>query len=853
MKKQISLLTLLASATIFSSVAFGSNTIAEALGWKTTPSPRNKDDLCGGYYSQPLFVTRTPNPPPYKTVAVTITAKGPVIFHANGPSILQKDVVITQPGRMVHADKAYVYHDKKTGKITDIQLIGHVRVQEAGKLLVGTHADYHIAKNTLTMNNALYHIAGEYDLLTVSSPFNAWGSAKKIYRHANGDIDLTNAKYSTCSPAHPSWIISAKKMQLDRSVGEGYAHNVVIKFKHVPIFYAPYYSFPLNSARKSGLLMPSLGYSTSNGFYASQPYYWNIAPNYDLLFTPAWYSERGIQLNGSFRYLTPKSDGVLYASIIPHDAEFERSSQYKLNVNANSTAPGIAPYLSELKNSGASRAFFDFENNYEFNNDWTAKLYARYVTDPYYAEDFQSEYLTQTTNQIPSFAELNYAGDHWNDTFLIQAYQTLHPLNQFSPSPAQNQYTRLPEWNFSATYPQFLSHFNFNLNGQAVHFDYQSSYLPYTYQMPVGNRLHLQPSISRPFNWSSFFITPQLTADTTTYDSQLASLTDTTPRADYDVNRTLPIFNIDSGLYFDRSATFDGKHYIQTFEPRVFYLYTPYLNQNSYPNFDTQLLPFSTANLYTLNEFSGFDRLQNANQISLGLTSHFLRESDASNVLTAQLGAIDYLEPQRVCLTSQSCQLNDGSLSPIAGALTWSPNTLWSFGTQAAWDTALKQINNAQAGMQYTFSMHHIVLLNYQFVHSNPDAPFNSPINVTPNSSLLTAGLVWPITKRWGFFGYTYYDLTNHHPQNQYVGLSYNTCCWALRFILSSAYNGTTQIQGSPSAFQSPYTTTYYLEFLLKGLGSVGTSRAEDMLTSTLPGFSDVFSNNGHYGYGSGV
>ena len=100
--------------------------------------------------------------------------------------------------------------------------------------------------------------------------------------------------------------------------------------------------------------------------------------------------------------------------------------------------------------------------------------------------------------------------------------------------------------------------------------------------------------------------------------------------------------------------------------------------------------------------------------------------------------------------------------------------------------------------------------------------------------------------------GYTYYDLTNHHPQNQYVGLSYNTCCWALRFILSSDWNGTTQIQGSPS-FQSPYTTTYYLEFLLKGLGSVGTSRAENMLTSTLPGFSDVFSNNGHYGYGSGV
>lgn len=784
-------------------------------------------------------------------MAVTITAKGPVIFRANGASVLQKDVVITQPGRIIRADKAYIYHNKKTGKITDIKLVGHVRVQEAGKLMVGTHADYHISKNTLTIHHAAFHIAGEYELLTVASPFDAWGTAKKVYRHSNGDIDLTNAQYSTCSPQHPSWIISAKKMQLDRSKSEGYAHNVVIRFKHIPIFYTPYYSFPLNAARKTGLLVPSMGYSTTNGFYATQPYYWNIAPNYDFLFTPEWYSKRGLQLNGSFRYLTAKSDGILYASVIPHDSEFAAQQQHRLSVSANSTAPGIAPYISELKNSGASRAFVDFENNYEFNDDWTAKLYARYVTDPYYTEDFQSEYLTQTTNQIPSFAELNYAGDHWNDTFLIQGYQTLHPIQQINSS-AQNQYTRLPEWDFSAAYPQFLSKFNFNLNGQAVHFDYQSAYSPYTYQMPIGNRFHLQPSISRPFNWSSFYFTPQLTADTTAYNSQLATPLAGMPRNNYDMNRTLPIFNIDSGMYFNRSTSFDGKQYIQTFEPRVFYLYTPYLNQNNYPNFDTQLLPFSIANLYTLNEFSGFDRLQNANQISVGLTTHFLRESDASNVLTAQLGAIDYFEKQRVCLTPQSCQLNDGSLSPIAGALTWNPSSMWSFSTQAAWDTALKQINNAQAGMQYTFSMHHIVLLNYQFVHGNPDIPFNAP-GFTPDSSLLTAGLVWPITKRWGFFGYTYYDITNKHPQNQYVGLSYNTCCWALRFILSSDWNGTTQISGGHGSLQRPYTTTYYLEFLLKGLGSVGNNRAENMLMSTLPGFSDVFSNSGHYGYGQGV
>src|SRR3990167_6807011 len=299
----------------FSDALFASDqfSIAQALGWKKGSAPDQQEacNLCGGYYAEPSSISDVPNPPPYQTVPITITSKGPVIFRANGASVLEKSVEIKQPGRLVQADKARVYHSRETGKISDIQLIGHVRIRTAGKILIGDRADYNIEKNTLTFNQAIYHILGEHQLGSVASPFDAWGAAQSIHRDASGVIYLHRATYSTCAPLDPAWMISAKKMVLDRNSGEGYANNVVIRFKKIPIFYTPYYSFPLNAARKSGFLAPSEGYATAHGFYFAEPYYWNIAPNDDLLITPQWYSERGAQLNNLFRYLTNESDGFL--------------------------------------------------------------------------------------------------------------------------------------------------------------------------------------------------------------------------------------------------------------------------------------------------------------------------------------------------------------------------------------------------------------------------------------------------------------------------------------------------------------------------------------------------------------
>ena len=351
--------------------------IAQALGWKKGGSPDQQAEckLCGGYYAEPSSISEVPNPPPYQTVPITITSKGSVIFRANGASVLEKGVEIKQPGRLVQADKALVYHSKVTGKISDIQLIGHVRIRSAGKILIGDHADYNIEKNTLSFNDAIYHILGEHQLGSVASPFDAWGTAQSLHRDAQGVIYLHHATYSTCSPIDPAWTISAQQMVLDRNSGEGSAHNIVIRFKKVPIFYTPYYSFPLNAARKSGFLSPSIGYANTHGFYFAEPYYWNMAPNYDLLITPQWYSKRGAQLNNLFRYLTHDSDGFLYASFLPDDRKFAQFRQNTLNSFATTTPnTTLSPYLAELNSDSSMRGFIDFQNDSRSITNGAAKF-----------------------------------------------------------------------------------------------------------------------------------------------------------------------------------------------------------------------------------------------------------------------------------------------------------------------------------------------------------------------------------------------------------------------------------------------------------------------------------------------
>ena len=794
--------------------------IAAALNWI---SDKNTKNLCQGYYKEPSFVLATPHPAAIKQSATHITAQGPAFFTEQGTSILQKNVVITQPGRIIKADKAYLFRNQ--GNISQIKLRGHVHAIEAGKLMVSQTANLNRVTNVYSAKDVLYHLATQYNGATL----DAWGKASKAKRPSPTLLELHHATYTSCNPLNPSWVIQASYIKLDQKKGRGYARNAILKFKHIPIFYTPYYSFPIDKRRKAGFLLPILSSNSYSGYQLGIPYYFNLAPNYDATVTPTWYTNSGAQLNLLFRYLNQHSAGqtnTVNVSYLPDDKAFASFRQRTLATHPDNATNHT--YLEQLKKDSNSRAFLSLNNHTQFNSSWSSDIHLNYVTDDYYLNNFSVNATDGLANQLLNQANLIYQGQHWQFTALLQGFQTLHVIDQ---TPVLDQYWRLPEFDLNADYPNFYKGFDLTLQNQLVNFKYSS---PILFNVPQGPRLHLRPGIDLPLNWKAIYFTPQIQLDSTVYSIQNPTAEQTNT-----MSRNLPIFSVDSGIYLDRKIHLGHHTYLQTLEPRVFYLYVPYTDQDNLPNFDASLSSFSFDQLYSTNAFTGYDRLQNANQVSLGVTSRLLRTKDSSQLLSASLGIINYFTPPRVDLTNTlSLPIPQGNfvpvtptaqhLSPLVATLSYYPTTRWSARASAAWDINNHVLTSYSASTTYTRDHRHTLTLGYTFIRSQPP----------PNYNFFNLGLGWPLSERWSALGYLNYDVGNKRPFQYFTGLQYDTCCWALRLMFNKSYTGLLTTNGIT---QTQFTTTYYIQVLFKGLSSFGNKDPGDIIAANLPNYQNIF------------
>lgn len=817
--------------------------IAHILNW--IPLPDAACNLCGGYFKTDPFILRTPSPLPVTQAPVRIRYAGEGIYRSKGHSILKKNVVITQPGRRVTADSAHLIRDPKTGQLISAKLSGNVHMMEYGKLLVAPQARVNFQNKTATLDQSVFHLAQTHRPQTTDeknkakSYLNAWGTAKRVIRTSEGVLEAYNASYTTCNPINPSWLVRAARLVLDKKNNVGKAYNATLRIHNVPVLWLPYYSFPLTIKRKTGFLTPTGGYSNQKGADVSLPFYWNMAPNYDLLITPRYMSLRDFQLAALFRFLTADSVGHFYGSYLFNDPEFGQFKTDTLQAFSTPT-PVQRPYLDDLSNYSQHRGYVSFVDQTQFSDAWQGQFNFNYVSDPYYFHDVGNDYSQISANQLLNQALITYQGKHWNFTGLLQGYQTLHLINQISTR-VQNQYTRLPELDLDGSYLDVFGGANLSLDMQAVEFLYQSDYYPITNQRPVGQRFHIRPGLSRPFNWASGYITPSIYVDSTTYNAEQATIPfnnqmpvltpNNSTRPHFSGSRNLPIINLDSGLYFDRQFTFRQHAYKETLEPRLFYLYIPYLNQNPYPTFDTQLLPFSYQQLFSLNRFAGFDRLENANEISLGLTTRVFDADNAEEKLSASIGMAYYLTPPKVTLYSDETQ-NKRDFSPLVGQLTFNPTPYWHLTGSTAWDIDPNQLDNASITASYSQNWDHIALIGYEYAQ----AP-GTTLGFSNNSNLFRAGFSWGLTKQWSALGYWYYNISRQRPESYFAGLQYDTCCVAVRFIYDRTFSGVTP-GSQPGNVTNEYTNTYFIQLQLKGLGTLQRNDPSSIL-GVLPGYQD--------------
>lgn len=842
--------------------------LIKRLGWVNVDEPNN---LCGGYYVEPKLSAFDQPTGPIRESQTSITYHEATLSQT-GPSVFSGNVVVIQSGRRLVSDKAIVYRDPKTGNLVAIDLLGNIQIFEPGRMIEGEEAHLGFDQKSGYINNVTYRLllANDAQVALGEQPLNknterltstiGWGQATNAVQNAPGHYEFRNATYTTCPPTENQWRVEARNIKIDRTKERGVARDVKLTVAGTPVFYTPYLSFPTSKKRKTGFLFPSLGSSTNGGFEFTLPFYWNMAPNYDMTLTPRYYARRGVLFDDLFRYLTPDSNGQFRLGFLPNDQHFK-----KFKSTADKSYP-LAFGLPSLLQASNNRSLFSWQNSTQFDPHWSSLIDYTNVSDDYYFQDFGGIPALFGTNQVERQANITYSGENWNFLGMLQGYHTLHPVNR---QPINNLYSRVPEFDLNADYPDAVNGFDLFMQNQAVYFN-RSIGPGETFTPLRGSRFNTTPGVSYPFYHPGGFFIPGIMLNATQYalenpqpfpDIPIVPLGNTfvplrllsAPLIPRSVNRTLPVVSVDSGLYFDRDVTVFNKNYQQTLEPRLFYLYVPYKNQNNNPVFDSGIIPFSYDQLFVTNRFSGGDRLGDANQISVGLETRFMDQKTGNEKFHAGIGEILYFADRRVTLcNTPGCSdftfglgglSNTEKISPIAGQMGYFFNPAWSVNADLTWDPSEVATGSGNFYFQYSPDEAHLLNFGYNFLR-NGDIIQSLPHDTVPQRSSkndlnqISVSFALPLSLKWSTVGLWNYNLSQRHPQTYLVGLQYENCCWAARVVGGRTFTALDQTG------KATFNNAVYVQLELKGLANFDPFNTSTLLTSQILGYRDPFAGN---------
>jgi LPS-assembly protein len=729
-------------------------------------------------------------------------------------AVLKGRVTVTQDLRSVSADS--VTYDYDADKL-DVK--GKVDFLDP-KLRVRSDSGSYETAGGANFNEAFFQLMDR----------NGRGFAKDINVHPDGKVALDHVHYTSCPVGNEDWSLNASQISLDTTLQEGVARHVVMRFKDVPVFYTPYISFPLGDERKSGVLFPTFGHSGSNGFDVEVPYYFNLAPNYDLTVTPALLTARGVQLAENFRYLTSSSHGQLDATFLANDKQLHEDRSYVHYTDVT-----------------------DIQHGLRFDTDITN------VSDSNYFQSFAVGTEQTSVTYLERRADVLYYDDAWRIRGELQNFQTIDT----SVVDSERPYSRVPRVQASALYPIENSNFEFAFDSEAVNFLRGVG--------PTGLRLNLSPEI----RWSSrgpgYFFEPAVGFDFTQYDLRDAGLgLPSTP------TRALPFARLDTGLVFERQAGSQGQR-TQTLEPRLVYSYVPYRNQNELPVFDTALPDLNLTELFRTNRYVGSDRIGDANQLALALTTRLFDTVSGTQYLSATIGQIRYFSIPRVGLPTDSVNPGTALLGqnvPIVNPLELPGDALLIARGQPFLPyypgepisalnrngLAQTQQNNSQTPGAFPASdiVAEVALTGYKHLGVNLDYQWNPYTSQTEKSEISVqyrpdpsrvinigyrfqegilkqwdGSFAWPIAEHWNTVGRWVYSLQDRQTIEQVAGIEYKSCCYKVQLVQRrylSIRPGTTTTGGT-------LDTAIALQLELTGLSSVG-KREDSFLEQSIRGYS---------------
>lgn len=402
-----------------------------------------------------------------------------------GTAVYEGDVKVRQGVRKFDSD--YAQLDQKS---RDVIAIGNIYYND-GQITVTS--DKTLKSNLDTKNSELEE--GKYQVH--GSPVR--GFAEKVtMTNNNQNITLEGAQYTTCPPGQEAWTLKAGSIDIDQSEVFGEAWNASLWLYDYPVFYFPYINFPIKDERKTGLLYPGYTQSSKNGMDITQPFYWNIAPNYDATITSRFMDRRGLMEQVEFRYMPdPAHVGSFYFENLADDKQYDETDS-------------LNDYLSDghryLLNARHTSMFMD--NALRVSVDYT-KVRDR---DYNYFNDFSPSVGTQVDNQLQQSLTAGYFQQNWNLNAEVRTYQILlasaQQPHELMPRINHNYYQQ-GSW-YDLAWSTELTNFGYN-NDQAVQQNQGEAY--------TGTRVYTAPTLTIPLiDEAGYFLDSQYKLMYTRYD-----------------------------------------------------------------------------------------------------------------------------------------------------------------------------------------------------------------------------------------------------------------------------------------------------------------------------------------------
>jgi LPS-assembly protein len=723
---------------------------------------------CRGRYEDPLADADRSTPPNQSDLEVSAGDSD----ITDDTLYFSDDVTVSQGYRTLKAQEVIIDRVEQT-----VSAEGPIEVREPGIVMYGDRITYDSLSERASLSDAEFVMYEE----------QLYGIAERVTRDANGSLEIEDGQLTFCAPTDPSWLVTAETLRVDPTTNTGEAWGARIDIKGVPVAYLPWVQFPLNDRRKTGLLFPDISSDTRGGLDITAPIYLNLAPNYDATYSPRLIQDRGLVHQLNTRFLGKRTGfwdvSGTYLRDDDLDASDSDNNRWLVNVQQSSDP------------SARLRTSIDFTK----------------VSDNEYLRDLENNTLSaQRQTALLQRARVDWLADSWLFGLEAQQFQSI-------AEDLTDNYRRLPQisavWRGDAK----IGPLEPLLKLQAANFDTDL-------EKVKGQRVYQEAGVTLPLTRDYGFLNSSLMHRSIQYRLKAPDNNQTRSES---VSSWLG--RIEGGLEFERSTELFGLPFTQTLEPRFQYLYAGYDDHAGIPDFDSAELTFSYRQLFRNTRFSGYDRLADANQLSVGLTSRLIDTATGKERVSASFGQVINFRDQRVRLKESDAALTDEG-SALAFALNVRTSERWSIHSNLLFDSYEEKLDAANIRVGFRPSKDAIINLGYTL--REPPASFAA----RPVTEQINTSAYMPINDNWSAFGAVRYSLEIGSSVEDMIGVEYDGCCWRVRLIYMSYLDALRDVDVFIPEPELTRDRAFQFQFVLKGLGGFG-NRVDNLMQDMIRGF----------------